>query len=80
VTGIRANAARCREYVERSIGVVTALVPILGYEVSTRLAARALAEDRGIVELVREEGLLSEERIAHLLAPERMVRDVNGPL
>jgi aspartate ammonia-lyase len=73
VDGITANEANCRAFVERSIGVVTALVPVLGYEISTRLAAEALRTGRGIVELVREQGLLDEKRIAELLAPENML-------
>jgi aspartate ammonia-lyase len=73
VDGITANEANCRAFVERSIGVVTALVPVLGYEVSTDLAAEALRTGRGIVELVRERKLLDEERIRELLSPENMV-------
>ncbi|MEZ6195092.1 MAG: hypothetical protein R3F20_05090 [Planctomycetota bacterium] len=72
VDGISANEDNCRHFVERSIGVVTALVPVLGYEVSTELAAEALRTGRGIVELVRERGLLDEDRIAALLSPENM--------
>jgi aspartate ammonia-lyase len=73
VDGITANEANCRAFVERSIGVVTALVPVLGYEVSSDLAATALRTGRGIVELVRERNLLDEERIRELLSPENMV-------
>ncbi|MEZ6014876.1 MAG: aspartate ammonia-lyase [Planctomycetota bacterium] len=73
VEGITANEDQCRAFVERSIGVVTALVPVLGYEVSTKLAADALRTGQGIVELVRERGLLDEERIRELLSPENML-------
>ena len=52
--------------------MVTALVPVLGYKPSTALAAEALRTGRGVVELVREQGLLSEEEIARVLSPERM--------
>ncbi len=74
IVGIEANESRCREFVERSIGVVTALVPSLGYEVASDLAETALRTDRGIVELVRERGLLSEQEIADLLSPDRQAR------
>jgi aspartate ammonia-lyase len=72
IEGITANEDNCRAFVERSIGVVTALVPVLGYEVSTELAADALASGKGIVELVRERGLLDEDQISAILSPEAM--------
>jgi aspartate ammonia-lyase len=58
--------------VEHSIGVVTALNPLLGYEKATELAAEALQTGRGIVELVREKKLLSEEEIQTVLNPKLM--------
>jgi aspartate ammonia-lyase len=73
VAGITANEDVCREYIERSIGVVTALNPVLGYDTTTALAKEALATGRGIVELVREKGLLSEEEIAAVLDPAKMI-------
>jgi len=72
IDGITANEAQCRASVERSIGVVTALVPELGYEVCTKLAAEALRTGLGIVALVRERKLLTEAQIAELLSPENM--------
>jgi aspartate ammonia-lyase len=62
----------CRRYVEHSIGLVTALNPVLGYETATTLAAEALKTGKGIVELVREKKLLSEEQIRALLDPAMM--------
>ncbi len=59
---------------DNSIGVVTALVPLLGYKPSTELAAEALRSGKGVVELVREKGLLSEEQIADIMSPEKMAR------
>lgn len=72
VSGIVANEQRCREYVEKSIGVVTALNPVLGYDASTQLAAEALRTGRGIVELIREKRVLTEEQINKLLDPKAM--------
>ena len=72
VEGISANSDVCRKYVEHSIGVVTALNPLLGYEVATDLAAEALQTGKGIVELVREKHLLSEEQIRTVLDPKTM--------
>ncbi len=69
VEGITANAEICRHYVDYSIGTVTALNPVIGYERATALAEEAKKSDRGILELVREKGLLSEQQIAELLNP-----------
>ena len=74
IEGIDVNREVCEDNIARSIGVVTALVPVLGYKSSTALAAEALTTGKGVVELVREQGLLSEEQIAEVLAPERMAR------
>jgi aspartate ammonia-lyase len=72
VEGITANRDVCRRYVEHSIGVVTALNPLLGYDIATELAAEALKTGKGIVELVREKNMLSEEQISTLLDPRTM--------
>jgi aspartate ammonia-lyase len=72
VDGITANDDICRRYVEHSIGVVTALNPLLGYDKSTELAAEALKTGKGIVELVREKKLLTEEQIRSVLDPKAM--------
>jgi len=74
VTGITANVERCREHVQRSIGVVTALNPVLGYDKSTELAQEALRTGRGVYELVLEQGLLAREDLDRLLSPEAMVK------
>ena len=72
VLGITANVDRLRWLVENSIGLVTALVPYIGYERSTALATEALETGRGVYELVREKGWLSEEALADILTPEAM--------
>jgi aspartate ammonia-lyase len=74
IDGITANEKRCRELVEKSIGLVTALNPVLGYEVSTQLAKEALETDRGVYELVLEKNLLSREELDNILAPENMIK------
>jgi len=58
--------------VEFSIGTVTALNPLIGYERSTELAAEAMRTGRGILDLVREKKLLSDEQIATVLDPVAM--------
>jgi len=78
VDGVTANEDVCREYIERSIGVVTALNPVLGYDATNELAKEALETGRGIVELVREKGLLSEEEIEAVMDPARMAGPRRG--
>jgi len=74
VDGITANEDRCRALVENSIGLVTALNPVLGYERSTQLAKEALETNKGVYELVLEKNLLSKEELDELLKPENMIK------
>jgi aspartate ammonia-lyase len=74
VNGIEADRERCLGFVENSIGLVTALGPVLGHETCSRIARRALDERRTIAELVIEEGLLTEARLKELLRLEAMTR------
>ncbi len=72
VVGITANEDVCKSYIEKSIGIVTALNPVLGYDKATELAAEALKSGKGILELVREKNLLSEKQIKEILDPKKM--------
>jgi len=72
VEGITANPEVMRHYVDYSIGTVTALNPVIGYDRATELAAEAMKTGRGILELLRERKLLSEEEIASVLDPAAM--------
>ena len=74
VEGITANTQHCREMVLNSIGIVTALNPTLGYENSSRIAKRALKENRSVYDLVLEEGLLTKDELDQLLKPESMIK------
>ncbi len=74
IQGITANKERCRSYVQNSIGLVTALNPVLGYETCTQLAKEALETDRGVYELVIEKKLLSPKDLDRLLDPKNMIR------
>ncbi|MCZ2721023.1 aspartate ammonia-lyase [Marinomonas sp. 15G1-11] len=74
VRGITANVERCQELVDMSIGIITAVVPYLGYEDSTRIAKSALASGRGVLELIREEGLMTEEALQEVLKPSNMIQ------
>jgi aspartate ammonia-lyase len=72
IEGITANPDVCRHYVDYSIGTVTALNPVLGYDNTTALAAEAARTNRGILELIRERGVLTEKQISELLDPVSM--------
>jgi aspartate ammonia-lyase len=72
VDGITANDDVCRHYVEFSIGTVTALNTVIGYDRATELAAEAMRTGRGILELVREKKVLTDEQIARVLDPMAM--------
>jgi aspartate ammonia-lyase len=72
VDGITANADVLQHYVDYSIGTVTALNPVIGYDRATELAAEAMKSGRGIMELVREKKVLTEEQIAKVLDPAAM--------
>ena len=69
VEGITANADTCKHYLESSIGTVTALNPVIGYDKATELAAEALKSGEGILELVRERHILTDAQIDEILSP-----------
>ncbi len=72
VEGITANVERMRFFVENSIGIVTALVPILGYEAASEIARDALDSGRGVYDLVCERGLMTREELDLALNPDTM--------
>lgn len=74
IEGITANAERMRYFVEHSIGIVTALVPILGYEKATDIAKQALDSGRGVYDLVLGRGLMTREELDRALNPETMIQ------
>ncbi len=73
IEGITANEANCRSMVENSIGLVTALNPVLGYEVCTKLAKEALETGSSVYQLVLDKKLLSRKELDELLSPENMI-------
>ncbi len=74
IEGITANEKHCREMVQNSIGLVTALNPVLGYETSSMLAKEAAETNKGVYDLVLEKKLLSRKELDKLLAPEHMIK------
>lgn len=76
IDGITANEDRCRQEVHDSIGVVTALNPVIGYKNSTKIAKEAQQTGKGVYELVLEHDILSKEDLDTILKPENMIKPV----
>ncbi len=72
VTGITANEDRCRELVENSVGIVTALSPHLGYSRSAQLAKEALRTGTPVRRLVLEQKILTEDELNQILDIKKM--------
>ena len=71
VAGIEANAEQCRDYVERSPSMATALNPLIGYDKAAEIAKRSAKEHRPVRELAKEMTKLSAEEIDRALDPGR---------
>jgi len=72
VGGITANVSHLRTQVQNSIGLVTALNPIIGYAQATAVAQEAAATGRTVHDIVLSSGLLSKERLDEILSPEAL--------
>lgn len=72
IDGITANKEFLRSQVEASIGVVTILNPLIGYDAATSIARQALATGRSVTSLVLERGLLTAEELEEILRPEHL--------
>ncbi len=69
VDGITVNADTLEAYIERTVGIVTALNPVIGYDRATELAKEAYSTNKGILEIVREKKILTEAQIEDILSP-----------
>merc|ERR1719428_2560107 len=74
IEGITANPERCQELVDNSIGIVTALLPKIGYKKASEAAKAALERKLPVAQVVQEMGLLTAEETAELLQPEAMTQ------
>jgi aspartate ammonia-lyase len=72
VDGITVNKKVLKHYMDTTVGIVTALNPVLGYEKTSELAAEAYKTNKGILEIIRERKLLTEQQIAELLDPAKL--------
>ncbi|MBQ5586872.1 MAG: aspartate ammonia-lyase [Selenomonadaceae bacterium] len=66
------NRQQCQHWLDRSVGVVTALLPHIGYEQSAQLAKEAYSSGRPIREIILEKGIMSEERLNEVMSPMAM--------
>jgi len=72
VDGITVNEKVLEHYMETTVGIVTALNPVLGYEKATELANEAYRSGKGILEVIREQKVLTEAQIKDLLDPVKL--------
>jgi aspartate ammonia-lyase len=72
IDSITVNEKILAHYMETTVGIVTALNPVLGYEKATELASEAYKSGKGILEIIREKKLLTEAQIKELLDPAKL--------
>ena len=72
IDGITVNEKVLAHYMETTVGIVTALNPILGYEKATELANEAYKSGKGVLEIIREKHILTEQQIQELLDPVKL--------
>lgn len=77
VKGIEANEIRCNELVNGSIGIVTALAPVLGYEKAAYIAKKALNTERYVKDVAIEECDMQENEVSKILNIKDMVNLVS---
>jgi len=71
---LEVDTEQCEYWLERSVGIVTALLPHIGYENASALAKEALESDRSVKEIILEQGLLTKEEMDYILSPKEMTR------
>jgi aspartate ammonia-lyase len=72
VDGITVNEATLARDIEQTVGIVTALNPVIGYERASELAAEAYRSGKGILEILREKQILTDAQIRALLDPAKL--------
>jgi aspartate ammonia-lyase len=78
IIGITANRDRCKDMVDRSVGIITALVPYIGYEGATKLAKEVISSDKTVPEIISEKGIFTPEEIKVVLCPKVMTEPGNS--
>lgn len=72
--GIEANEEHLKEYVERSVGIITAVNPHIGYELAAQIAREAITTGVSVRKLCIEKGVLTEEQLNKILDPYEMTK------
>ncbi|MDD2596029.1 MAG: aspartate ammonia-lyase [Bacteroidales bacterium] len=74
IEGITANKQHCKDLVEHSIGIVTALKPYIGYAACTEVAKEALATGGSVYQLVLDKKLLTKAQLDKIMDPKNMIK------
>jgi len=72
IRGIEANEARCRRYLDDSLGLVTVLAPYIGYNAAADIAKESVHSGRSIREIVSEQELMAPEDLDKIMQPEHL--------
>ena len=72
IVGITANVERCKDMVDHSVGIITALCPHIGYSAAAELAKRAIETGASVKSLILQEGILDEAALEQILDPYSM--------
>jgi fumarate hydratase class II len=72
VVGIEANEERCKEMVEQSLAMVTALAPVIGYDAAAKIAKESYATGKTVREIASAHKILPPDKLAKILDPRRM--------
>ena len=74
IKGIKAKEKRCRELLDDSLGLLTALNPYLGYKLTTEIATEVLNTDKGVKEAVLEREIFTKKELEEILQPQEMTQ------
>jgi aspartate ammonia-lyase len=74
ISGITANKNRCRELVDNSVGIVTAICPHIGYKKSAKIAKTAIKTGQSVKKIILQEGILNESQFNIIMNPVSMTR------
>ena len=72
IVGITANEERCRQLVENSVGLITAICPHVGYEKTADIAKKAINSNESVRSLILKENIMDEEELSRILDPIHM--------
>ena len=72
IVGITANEERCRQLVENSVGIITAICPHVGYEKTAEIAKKAINSNESVRSLILKENIMDEEELSRILDPIHM--------